>query len=346
MSVIPTPQGVSQKNGVSGSAAYDAAADPLAETRAYYDEFSHGYERHRLPNDPRGYHALIDDLEVRLVERYGRDRDVLECGSGTGLLLSRFAQFARSAKGIDLSPGMLAHAKERGLDVREGSVTSLPFEDASFDVTCSFKVLAHVPNIALALSEMARVTRPGGVVLAEFYNPLSFRGLLKRFGRWKDLRPPQGRRGLHALRSPLGDRARGAGHGATGVGLRCAHPHAGGGRDEDPRGPIDPARRGAQARGHTAVVLRGVLRGRPPSRRCVERLSTTPSPRTGPARGEGHSKCSTAPGAITAPTSNVEHKRTVGCSRTSPRAVRASSSLGTTYYTDLTCRLPTACSAS
>lgn len=182
MSPITTHEKAPRENGVSGSAAYDASADPLADTRAYYDEFSHGYERHRLPNDPHGYHALIDDLEVRLVERYGRGRDVLECGSGTGLLLARFAEFARSAKGIDLSPGMLAHAKARGLDVREGSVTALPFDDASFDVTCSFKVLAHVPDIALALSEMVRVTRPGGVVLAEFYNPLSFRGLLKRFG--------------------------------------------------------------------------------------------------------------------------------------------------------------------
>jgi SAM-dependent methyltransferase len=84
------------------------------------------------------------------------------------------------AKGIDLSPGMLAKARERGLDVCEGSVTALPFADASFDVTCSFKVLAHVPQIGKALAEMSRVTRPGGVILAEFYNPLSFRSLAKR----------------------------------------------------------------------------------------------------------------------------------------------------------------------
>ena len=77
---------------------------------------------------------------------------------------------------------MLDHARERGLEVKEGSVTELPFDDASFDVTCSFKVLAHVPDIGKALAEMARVTRPGGVMLAEFYNPLSFRGLAKRFG--------------------------------------------------------------------------------------------------------------------------------------------------------------------
>jgi ubiquinone/menaquinone biosynthesis C-methylase UbiE len=152
----------------------------LDETRAYYDEFSKSYEKHRRPNDPGGYHALLDDLEIELVARYGTAKDVLECGCGTGLILERVKEFARRAAGIDLSPGMLERAKARGLDVREGSVTALPFEDATFDVTCSFKVLAHVPDIGKALSEMARVTRPGGVILAEFYNPWSLRGLAKK----------------------------------------------------------------------------------------------------------------------------------------------------------------------
>lgn len=152
------------------------------DTRSYYDEFAHRYEEHRRPNRPDGYHALVDDLEVELVERYGAGRDVLECGCGTGLLLERFTRFARRAHGIDLSPGMLERARARGLEVREASVTALPFDDASFDVACSFKVLAHVPDVASALGEMARVTRPGGVVIAEFYNPVSMRGLVKRLG--------------------------------------------------------------------------------------------------------------------------------------------------------------------
>ncbi len=154
----------------------------LDATRAYYDEFSKSYEKHRRPHRAEGYHALVDDLEVELCARYGTGKDVLECGCGTGLILERIAEHAKKAVGIDLSPGMLELARSRGLDVHEGSVTQLPFEDASFDVTCSFKVLAHVPDIGRALAEMARVTRPGGVILAEFYNPWSFRGLAKRFG--------------------------------------------------------------------------------------------------------------------------------------------------------------------
>jgi ubiquinone/menaquinone biosynthesis C-methylase UbiE len=154
----------------------------LSTTRAYYDEFSARYDDKRGGREPNGYHDLVDDLEVDYVERFGRGLDVLEVGCGTGLLLARIAEFARTARGIDLSPGMLEHARGRGLEVMEGSATALPFDDASFDLVCSFKVLAHVRDIQLALREMARVTRPGGTVLAEFYNPLSLRGLVKRLG--------------------------------------------------------------------------------------------------------------------------------------------------------------------
>ena len=153
-----------------------------SSTRAYYDEFSAEYERQRGPNDPGGYHQLIDDLEVDFTARFAEGRDLLEVGCGTGLLLARLAKIARSAQGIDLSPGMLEKARARGLCVREGSAVELPYPDSSFDVTCSFKVLAHIPAVERALAEMLRVTRPSGVVVAEFYNPMSLRGLIKRVG--------------------------------------------------------------------------------------------------------------------------------------------------------------------
>lgn len=185
---VPAPPQWSREDTSARDVAMEQASarkhgdGSLEANRAYYDEFSKSYEQHRRPNHADGYHALVDDLEVELCERYGTGRDILECGCGSGLILERLATFARQAKGIDLSPKMLEIARSRELDVREGSVTELPFDDASFDVTCAFKLLAHVPDIGKALSEMARVTRPGGVVLAEFYNPLSFRGLAKRLG--------------------------------------------------------------------------------------------------------------------------------------------------------------------
>lgn len=146
------------------------------ETRAYYDDFSGWYERERA----RGYHALVDELEMSVVAPYARGGRVLEVGCGTGLILERLARLSDEAWGCDLSSGMLARAHERGLNVVLGSVTEIPFADASFDLVCSFKVLAHVPEIGRALAEIARVTRPGGHMVLEFYNPRSLRYLAKR----------------------------------------------------------------------------------------------------------------------------------------------------------------------
>jgi ubiquinone/menaquinone biosynthesis C-methylase UbiE len=146
----------------------------------YYDEFAAGYEKRRH----HGYHALIDRLEIAAALPYASGAHVLEAGCGTGLILKEIAPLAKTAVGLDLSPGMLQKAHARGLRVVHGSVTDLPFEDASFDLAYSFKVLAHVERIERAMAELARVVKPGGHVIAEFYNPWSLRGLIKR------LKPP------------------------------------------------------------------------------------------------------------------------------------------------------------
>ncbi len=152
----------------------------LDVTRAYYDDFARRYDAHRGGRVPGGYHDMVDALELGFLERYAAGRSVLEVGCGTGLLLERTARFAKEARGVDLSAGMLERARARGLDVVQASATALPFESASFDVACSFKTLPHVRDIRRALGEMARVVRPGGVLVAEFYNPLSLRALAKR----------------------------------------------------------------------------------------------------------------------------------------------------------------------
>src|SRR5262245_29581803 len=105
-------------------------------SRLYYDDFSAGYERERGV----GYHRMLDDLELRVTAPYVVDQRVLEIGCGTGLILGRLAGIAAEAWGVDLSPGMLRGARERGLRVVQASATQLPFADGSFDVVCSFKV--------------------------------------------------------------------------------------------------------------------------------------------------------------------------------------------------------------
>jgi SAM-dependent methyltransferase len=150
----------------------------MTTTQQYYDRFSETYENERH----RGYHRLIDELELDLVRRYGAGKDVFEAGCGTGLLLREAAEVARSAVGLDLSRGMLAPARARGLRVVQGSLTDVPLPSASFDLVYSMKVLAHIPPIERAVAELARLVRPGGHLLLEFYNPLSLRYLAKRLG--------------------------------------------------------------------------------------------------------------------------------------------------------------------
>ena len=148
----------------------------MKDNRTYYDEFAAGYEDQRH----HGYHVMLDELEIGVARPLCEGKDVLEVGCGTGLILRRLAEFSRSAVGIDLSPGMLEKARARGLDVVEGSATDLPFEDGTFDAVCSFKVLAHVEDIEQAMREVARVLRPGGRAVLEFYNRRSLRYLVKR----------------------------------------------------------------------------------------------------------------------------------------------------------------------
>jgi ubiquinone/menaquinone biosynthesis C-methylase UbiE len=148
----------------------------MKQSQAYYDDFSRSYENER----GEGYHRLIDDLEVEIALPYARGSRVLEIGCGTGLILERLQQVASYACGFDLSSKMVQKARDRGLKVVLGNVLNIPFQDSRFDLAYSFKVLAHVPEIGRALSEIIRVTAPGGRMVLEFYNPWSLRYLAKR----------------------------------------------------------------------------------------------------------------------------------------------------------------------
>lgn len=146
------------------------------QNRDYYDVFAENYEQRRH----FGYHAMLDEMETELVRPHLPGAELLEIGCGTGLILQRLRPYCRRAVGIDLSPGMLRKARDRGLDVVEGDASVLPFEDERFDVVVSFKVLPHVDDLSTALSEAARVTRPGGRLFLEFYNRNSLRHLIRR----------------------------------------------------------------------------------------------------------------------------------------------------------------------
>ena len=89
---------------------------------------------------------------------------LLDCGCGTGSNLGLLAPHGRSM-GFDLSDGGVRIARRAGRVVARGDVTRIPIASDSCDLVASFDVLQCVPDDRAALQEMARVTRPGGVVV-------------------------------------------------------------------------------------------------------------------------------------------------------------------------------------
>lgn len=92
---------------------------------------------------------------------------VLEVAVGTGRNFPFYPSGAR-VTGVELSPAMLAIARQRAadlgleVDLRRADAQDLPFADASFDTVVCTLSLCAIPDHAKAIAEMARVLRPGG----------------------------------------------------------------------------------------------------------------------------------------------------------------------------------------
>lgn len=109
------------------------------------------------------------DLRAYLFERAGieRARRVLEVGCGTGAVLAEVPG-AADRFGLDLEPAHLTEARTHapGTSLLYADAHALPFPDGVFDITFCHFLLLWVRDPLQALSEMKRVTRRGGFVLA------------------------------------------------------------------------------------------------------------------------------------------------------------------------------------
>jgi SAM-dependent methyltransferase len=137
---------------------------------------SHDVMRARFAATAEKIAALQDARAGELAERVKEfvplsgDERALDAGTGTGALAFALAPLVREVVAVDVVPELLARARERAQDVpnvsfAEGDLTRLEFERASFDLAATLRTLHHVPRPELAVAELARVTRPAGLVL-------------------------------------------------------------------------------------------------------------------------------------------------------------------------------------
>ena len=88
-------------------------------------------------------------------------------GCGWGEFAARIRdELTPNVVAVDISPRMVELARERGVEAELGDVCALPFEEHSFDCVVANWMLYHAPDIDRAISELARVVRPGGRLVA------------------------------------------------------------------------------------------------------------------------------------------------------------------------------------
>jgi SAM-dependent methyltransferase len=126
---------------------------------AAYDDIADWYEEQFLSaDDPIGVSRALREL---LGDGGGM---CLEIGCGTGVHAALVRELGWTPVGVDLSSGMLRHARGR-LPVVQADAGRLPLRDNSVPAVVAMMVHTDMPEYPSVLREVARVLRPGGVLV-------------------------------------------------------------------------------------------------------------------------------------------------------------------------------------
>jgi demethylmenaquinone methyltransferase/2-methoxy-6-polyprenyl-1,4-benzoquinol methylase len=175
---------------------------PADDIKTLFSSVAHGYD---LANDAMTF-GLVRQWRRQLVKWSGAQPGdkILDCATGTGDLAIQFKKIVGSSGlvvGTDFCSKMLARAptkaKIKGLDIRFelADVMQLPFGDDQFDVASIAYGIRNVADPKKALTEMARVVRPGGKVMVletgdtpsgslKWAFELYFQQVIPRVGGW------------------------------------------------------------------------------------------------------------------------------------------------------------------
>ena len=149
----------------------------LLEPRAAYALWAASYP-------PRAHNPVMHAEERAMLALMPTDlhgQSVLDAGCGSGrYMLHALSRGAVGVTGVDLSVEMLERAgKELGarghggdVELVQGNLERLPVPDASADLTICGLTIGHLDRLQPGLSELCRVTRPGGTILCSDVHPI------------------------------------------------------------------------------------------------------------------------------------------------------------------------------
>jgi len=149
---------------MTGTAKPRTGETPAARQKRVWDKAAPSYDKQIAFFEKTWFGGGREWLGDRA---HGR---ILEIAIGTGRSLPHYPPTA-TISGIELSPAMLAIARQRAADLgrdanlHEGDAEHLPFGDASFDTVVCALSLCTIPNPAAAIGEMKRVLVTGGRLL-------------------------------------------------------------------------------------------------------------------------------------------------------------------------------------
>jgi ubiquinone/menaquinone biosynthesis C-methylase UbiE len=136
--------------------------------------------------------AKVDRLLGACFKRLPPGARVLDVGCGTGEYVRRAAELGFSASGVEPAAAMreAAIANNPGSQILDGSATALPFPDQSFDLVICIEVLRYLDRAdnRLALREMHRVLKPGGMLFLTTVNRFALDGFYLHYRLRKLLR--------------------------------------------------------------------------------------------------------------------------------------------------------------
>ena len=133
----------------------------------------------------------IDVIFNELLPLDLNNKELLDAGCGTGWTSLKASERGATVTSMDVGPDLLEQVKKKcKTKCVVGSVLNLPFKDNTFDIVVSTEVIEHVTDPYLAIREMYRVLKPGGVLALTTPNRFWYWSVF--LANFLNLRPYQG----------------------------------------------------------------------------------------------------------------------------------------------------------